>query len=180
MEKMTITEALAEVKLIGKKVEKKRETVLTNLTRVKIVPDPFKDEEGGANGALTREIQSVESHLARLCRIRGAIAKANLNTQLTLNESQKSVSEWLAWKREVAEGQLKFLADIPNKTKAALDSFTKNPSVYKDPEGKVALHEIVTNLDYPLYLKKYEQQQDLFEQLDGKLSLLNATTVVEF
>src|SRR5271154_1619796 len=107
MEKMTITEALSEVKLIEKKVTKKRETVMQNLVRAEHIPDAFVNE-GGSNKVLTSEIQSIQDLSLRLEKIRASIARANLDHDITLNEKTKSIHEWLTWKRETAEKEGQF------------------------------------------------------------------------
>ncbi len=44
MEKITITEALSEVNLLKKKIEKKKEMILANLAKFKHVPDPYEKQ----------------------------------------------------------------------------------------------------------------------------------------
>lgn len=179
MEEMTITEALAEIKLLQKKIESKRSTVTSNLVRQKQMPDPFQSD-GGGQQVMTREIQAVTDLFTRLVSIRGAIAEANLTNKITVAEETKSIHDWLTWKREVAEPLRNFYQTIHVTIKEALIRQSTNPVVYKDEEGKVHMVEMVPNADYAEFIKRAEKTQDKFERLDGLLSLRNATITVKF
>lgn len=179
MEKMTITEALAQVKLIEKKIESKTQFVLGNLFRYETQKDPF-EAKGGARQVLESEIQALQDNYRRLEKIRAAIAESNIDNQLTVGEQTRSVHEWLTFKREVAPKQIALFQTIHTQMKQRLDKDAQQPQVYKDEEGKTHLAKLVTNLDYVEYVRKYEKQQEIFETLDGLLSLKNATTVIQF
>ncbi len=179
MEKMTITEALAEVSLIQKKVAKKKETVLGNLIRYDNTADPF-EKQGGSAKALESEVQSIRDNHARLERIRAAIAHANLNETVTLGEQTKTIHEWLTWKREAATDWLGFLNSIHTGVKKLVDHQAKQPAYYKDADGTPHFSKLITNVDYGTYVKLSEKTTEMIEHLDGKLSLKNATVVIEF
>lgn len=178
MEKITITEALSEINLIKKKIEKKKEVVVANLARAKHMPDPFYNQ-GGSAEAMRAELQSIIDLDERLITIRGRISKANSANSISIEGTERSINDWLTWKREVAEEENKFFMDICNKTKANMDHWAKSPQVYKDEEGKTHLVEFESNLDYALLLKGAEKAADIIEKLDGQLSLKNALIVVE-
>lgn len=177
MSKLTITEALAEVKLIEKKVTKKRETVLANLTRYSHVQDPM-DSDGGTAAWIQQEHQAIQDLQTRLEKIRSGVADANLKTSVTVGETTKSVFEWLTWKREVAPGYLNFLKQVHMSTKTALDGQNARPGLVTDSEGKQKLAELVLNVNYLDYLKQAERANDTLEHLDGQLSLKNATVLI--
>ena len=61
MAKLTITEALAEIKTIGKRLEKKREHVKGFLFRQDVFKDPFYSE-GGSFSMIERERQARAKH----------------------------------------------------------------------------------------------------------------------
>lgn len=178
MEKMTITEALSEVNLIKKKIEKKISLVTGNLMRATHLKDPF-ESQGGSIAANKAEVQAVGDLNVRLIKVRSAIAKANLENKITIGDATRSIHDWLVWKREVSEGEQKFYTEVHTRTKAQIDQIAKQPSIYKDEEGKTHLVEFVPNVEYPEFLKKAEVLGDTLEKLDGQLSLKNATIVVE-
>lgn len=179
MEKMTITEGLAEIKLIQKKIEKKVANIKANATRFDHVPDPYA-KEGGSQELVKRELQSVADLDARLVAIRGAIALANISTKLAIGEHTKTIYDWITWKREIAEQRISMFRDVITSTRSAVDKEAKNPQAIKDLEGKVALAKLIVNADLSALQHQYEQAGSLMEQVDGKLSLKNATTFIEF
>lgn len=178
MEKITITEALSEVNLIKKKIDKKKEMILANLAKVKHVPDPYARSGGGAQANLN-ELQAIRDLGTRLMHIRGAISQANLSNRIMINGTDLSIHDWLTWKREVAPLKQKFFLDLCSKTKQNMDHWAKNPQVFKDDEGKTHLAEYESNIDYAGIMKDTEHIGDCLEKLDGQLSLKNATIVVE-
>lgn len=178
MAKITITEGLAEITLIEKKLERKRTFVLANLTRAKHIPDPF-EKDGGAAKALAAELQSYNDLQNRLIQIRKAVAEANLANSVTLNDETRTISEWLTWKREVASTAKDFASAIARELKSKMDQAQSNPGAYKDETGAVKLVEYVFNAEYPEVVKKSELLHDTYEKLDGLLSLKNATIFIE-
>ncbi len=177
MEKMTITEALSEIKLITSKVEKKRAFVKSNLIRAAHMTDPL-EKDGGSTKVLTQELQSVKDLEIRLEKVRYAIAKANIENQITLGETTKSIFEWITWKREISAASLNMTNGIHTLIKSELDKISKQPAVYLDQDQKTQIVRIIPNLDYNEFVKKAEVISDMIEQLDGKLSLKNATIVI--
>lgn len=178
MEKMTITEALSEINLLKKRIEHKKKNTLTLLIKPDHVADPYASE-GGSAEFLKREFQSIDDLNRRFVKIRSAISKANLSHEITLGERTQSIHDWLTWKREIAKDETSYVNSVVNSTKAALDDAAKNPRVYDDAEGKKQLLKYTSNVDYAAFVKKQETLAVLFEQLDGKLSLKNATILVE-
>lgn len=178
LEAMTITEALSEVKLIQKKIEKKRQFVLTNLTRFEHLKDPL-ETGGGSTKVLHAELQSIEDLQTRLETIRWAIADANSKTTLTLDGKTKSLTAWLSWKRDLADTDIAFRNSIHTSLKQSFDRAATQPQVYKTEETQTPqLAKLILNLDYGEMVKRAERTSELLEKLDGKLSLLNATIVI--
>lgn len=179
MEKITITEALAEINLISKKVTKKQTDILGNVVRVSHVKDPY-EADGGGFAHNDREHQAIKDLNKRTVRIRAAISTANTTNSLRIGDEEKTIFEWLAWKREVANPYLSFVQQVYTNVKHTLDTAANRPQLIKDEiEGKAKLVEYVTNVDYPKWLKEYEVTQEKLDRLDGLLSLKNATIVVE-
>lgn len=175
MTQITLTEALAEIKLIEKKVESKKQFVLGNLYRFKHMNDPLID----GKVKLASEMQAIQDLYGRHVVIRGKIAEANLANKITIGDQTHSIHTWLTWKREVAEKHRDIFKTVHVALKAAMDTAGRQPQVYKDDTGTIHVFEIVTNLDYQDYVKKHEETQDVIEKLDGLLSLKNATVTIE-
>ena len=73
METITITEALADIKTIGKRVAKKQEFVGSYLARVEAAKDPHA-AHGGSAKVIDSERQSISDLWRRVVTIRTAIA----------------------------------------------------------------------------------------------------------
>ena len=179
MDKMTITEALAEVKLLLAKIAKKKEVVLVNVTRYSHVADPFI-KDGGGKEMVRRELQAIRDLDIRLVRIRLAIARANLATKLTIGTVERTITEWLAWRKEVADGERSLLMAIAGNVNKTAKQAEQNPPAYKDETGKVKIADLLYNVDADAINLEAQGIDEVLGVLDGKLSLLNATTVVEF
>ena len=81
---ITITEGLAELKTIVKRVEKKKEFILAHGCRMEIVKDPFAKEGSSAPAEIAKAMQSINDLCDRIVSIRDAIACANQETELTI------------------------------------------------------------------------------------------------
>lgn len=180
MTKMTITEALAEIKLITSKLEKKRTRVLGNLMRCANQVDPL-EHEGGSVKYLESEMQSIAALEENLIKIRGAIMSANLLHVAEIMGKTKTIYEWLVWKREIVNPMKSFYQLIYTKTKESVDYADKNPHVLRKPEPGTMpeLAKMEPNLNYMEFSKKHEEVSDILSKLDGVLSLKNATIVIE-
>jgi hypothetical protein len=175
---MTITEALAEIKLIDAKVEKQRLSIRTFLTRPEALKDPLA-KDGGSEKYIAETFQSIKDLEERKVRLRRAIAQANEETTVTVGKTTKSIADWLVWRREVAPTRQVFLTQVRQTIDAArreaasrLTQVTVNGSVTNVPQ------EIVVNLSEVLLAEETEQVSDILATLDGQLSLKNATVSI--
>lgn len=168
MSKLTITEALAEIKTVTKRIENKRQFVNSSFAMDSRLRDPY-EESGGVKKKLREELQAIGDLEQRLVDLRMAIARANSTTQLTIGKRSRTVSEWLIWRREVAPATTRFYkglqAGIANAVKHKFDP-NENASV-------------VVVADQAHITETIEDIDAILGELDGKLSLLNATTFVE-
>lgn len=180
MESMTITEALAEIKLITKKVAKKREVIQGHLTRYEHLADPYA-ASGGSAQMIKEEIQSVGDLEDKLVRIREAISKANLETQVTVEGETRSIYGWLAWRREVAEESKNSFTRWYSGAANALKAAGERPQVTKEEAtGITFLVKLVGNVDLKDLAQKAERVTTMVQRLDGLLSLKNATITISF
>lgn len=183
--KMTITEALQEIKTINKRLEKKRQSIVNYLARDVRIKDPL-EKDGGSAKFITQERQAITDLETRIITIRTEIQRSNLNAKLTIGSAERSVSEWLTWRREVAEQQSKFstaIASVINKMRG--DAQKQGGRVVGHNVANVNIEqtappEIMVNIDESALLKEQELHEQTLGELDGKLSLFNATTVIEF
>jgi hypothetical protein len=179
MEKLTITEALAEVKLIGKKIEKKREFVITYLARSEYIKDPL-EKDGGSISAVASAMQSIEDLQKRLIGIRRAIQKANTENTITANGITMSIADWLTWRREVAPTTEHIYREIREKLNAMRnDAQRQGRGVVPSGTTDAKPNDIVVNLSEKELQGNIENLETILGQLDGQLSLKNATIVIE-
>lgn len=186
--KLTITEALAEIKTINKRLEKKRQSIIPYVARDVRIKDPM-EKDGGSAKFIVQERQSINDLENRIIRIRTEIQKSNLVALMTVGGvggEARTVSEWLTWRREVAEGQKSLLNGI---TKGINSLRTEAQKV----GGRVVGHnvanvnieqssppEVAVFVDEVALLKELDRHEQTLGELDGKLSLFNATTIIEF
>lgn len=185
---MTITEALAEIKTIEKRLVTKRATVLQYLCQHESLRDPF-EKDGGSREVLNRERQGIDDLEQRIVDIRAAVARSNERTSITINGKTRSVTEWLAWRKDVANGTRDFLNSMRSKIQLVrqqnqpgnvraqiLANIQQNQSI---TTGEAKPSNINVFVDENKLAKESEAFEETLGQLDGQLSLKNATTQIE-
>lgn len=172
---LTITEGLAEIKTLEKRIAKKREFCLSHLCRQDGLKDPL-EKEGGTVAAIEREQQAINDLEKRIVLIRLAIARANQGTSVEINGTAASIDSWLVWRREIAPKQKEYL----NKVVAHLNAY--RGEAQKRQVSLVEVGKQTNPSDLVVHIKEKELSEaiELLEktlgQLDGALSLKNATT----
>lgn len=177
MEKITITEALSEVNLIKKKITAKQAKITGSLTRFENQKDPY-ESDGGSTKMITSESQALNDLGRRLIKIRAEISRVNLENEITLGEETKSIHDWLVWKRELATASINFVKTVYTAVKNNMDSISRQPQVFKDDTGTTHLAKLISNIDYAEWIKLDEKLNEKLDILDGKLSLKNATILI--
>lgn len=178
---ITITEALAEIKTVNKRIETKRKNVASYLARQEGVRDPL-EKDGGSPKVIEQERQSIRDLEQRLIDLRRNIQRANDITFVTIGREERSISEWLTWRRDVAPGQKNFLAQLQaglSKIRNQAQSqgsalISANASV-----GDAKPTDIVVNINEGEIAREIEQLEETLGTLDGQLSLKNATVPIE-
>jgi len=179
MQTMTITEALAEIKTIGKRLEKKRAFVEQFLARQEGLKDPLS-REGGSVEALRETRQSIDALEERIIRIRRSIAKANDVVELSVGGRSRTIAEWLIWRREVASGRTQFLTRLQNAIGSVRSQAKQKGWNVVRAEGEAqAQTDFIVNIDERALSAEIELMEEILGSLDGQLSLKNATTMVE-
>ena len=179
---MTITEALAEIKTIGKRLAKKREAISGYVARQDNLKDPLATE-GGSVEFIKRERQGIADLEQRIVSLRAQIAAANAKTLVAVNGDSRSVADWLTWRREVAPGRQQFL----NGLRGGLDSLRKQVAAKglgllnataTVNTAEVKPTDVWVNISEKDLAAEVESLEMVLGTLDGQLSLTNATTQV--
>lgn len=175
----TITEALAEVKTIDKRIEKKQQFLLTYLVRQDVYKDPL-EKDGGSFAAIQREMQAVADLRERTVAIRRAVADANARESVTIKEQTRSIADWLTWRREVAPKVQAFLQSLSGRIVAVRKEATgKGLTVIAANVGAAsAPQDIVVYVNEQALSQQIEGIEEVLGILDGQLSLKNATVTV--
>jgi len=173
----TITEALAELATIDKRLSKKSEEMKPYVAHDDQIKDPFI-KTGGSEKYIVEQRQSFNDLQTRKINLRGAIARANAETMIQIGKQEMSVADWLVWKREcygVKSGMLKGLLSHVQGARAEAQKrgvgFVKQESV-SVPE------DIVVCLDEQALIEELDELEETYGRLDGLLSLKNATTTI--
>jgi hypothetical protein len=182
--KITITEALAEIKTINKRLVNKREAVIAYLTQPDSARDPLEGK-GGSQKFIEEERQSIDDLVQRIVTIRGKIARSNDETIITIKGKSRSLTEWLAWKRDTTALSSAFLDKMRDTIQSAR-SLAQTRGM-----GRSAMHVqasiggdqkpggITVYLDEAALNKELEEFAEIIDTFDGQLSLKNATTTIE-
>ena len=177
MTKITITEALAEIPTIEKRIEKKQEFIRSFLYRQSAVRDPH-EKDGGSAELIKRELQAITDLQTRLVKIRALIQEANAKNTITIGDQTNTIVDWLTWRREVAPRQQSFLQDIANRLNGMRREANNKGVSVCDKDAGYSL-DIVVNLNEKELAEKIENMEIILGALDGQLSLKNATITIE-
>lgn len=177
MAQLTITEALAETKTIAKRLESKRQFVGQYLFRQDFLKDPL-EKDGGSRAAIQRERQAIGDLEERVIAIRSAITEANRTTSLTVQGRTRTIQDWLTWRREVSEGQKTFLQKIRSAVDQARKQAQQQGIKMVAGQPATAPNDVIVNVDEQALAKEAEEMELVLGELDGLLSLKNATVLV--
>lgn len=185
MSAITITESLQEIKTINKRLEKKTAALAPYLARDTRNRDPLA-KDGGSEKFIVEERQSINDLQERIIGIRTAIQKSNLASSVTVGGKSRTVAEWLTWRREVANAQVNLLSSMSQGLHNIRNEIQKKGG--KVVAAAVAVNEafdpagppeVIVNVDEKELIQEREKLEQMLGDLDGKLSLFNATTVVD-
>lgn len=178
---LMITEALAEIKTVQKRIEKKREFVGGFLGRQDGVRDPL-EKDGGSVEAIKRERQAIADLESRIVALRRGIQTANEMTTVTVNGATRSIADWLVWRRDVAPGQKKFLGSLRASLTSIRDQAKKQGVSIVSATASTAAEkptDFIINISEQELADETEALEDTLGQLDGQLSLKNATIAIQ-
>lgn len=174
---MTITEALAELKTVDKRLTAKQQFVQDYAFRVETLKDPF-EKDGGSEKKISEEMQAISDLEKRAVSLRRAIQSANEATVLKIGNSEMTIADWLVWRREIAPIRETFLYGLRQRLLACRDAVRKqNVNWGSNPAPEKPI-DIIVNIDESKLSKDLEEIKDILGQLDGQLSLKNATVMI--
>lgn len=179
---LTITEALAEIKTIGKRIDKKREFVTAFLFRQEGLKDPL-EKDGGSVEVIRRERQAIRDMELRIVNLRRGIARANETTEVQIGSNVMSVADWLTWRRDVAPGIQTFQATLRARLSNLRDQAKRQGSAVIGAVATVQTdakpQDFMVNIDEGALARDIEEMEAILGTLDGQLSLKNATVMIE-
>jgi hypothetical protein len=172
---MTVTEALAEIKTIVKRIASKREFIVKYLYRVDVLKDPL-EKDGGSKEAIEREQQAIRDLEQRIVDLRRGIQTANEETKINIGTTEKSIADWLVWRREVAPGLEMFQNRLSSQLAVIRDTVKRQASTYNPTSSQTEKPaDVVVNISEQELASNKEYLDSILGQLDGQLSLKNAT-----
>lgn len=177
MPQITITEALAELRTIDRRIQKKREFVTTYLLRQEMFKDPL-EKDGGSVSAIRRELQSIHDLEERKILIRRAIQHANESTTVTVGKQTRSIADWLVWKRDVAPSLQTFLTQVRGKIEQARQEAARKGAGLSTSAESAKPNDVIVNVNEQELARDIEALEETLGALDGQLSLKNATVLI--
>lgn len=176
---MTITEGLAEIKTVVKRLAEKRQFILDHLSRRADTIDPLaRQGSGSSEKAVLEALQSHSDLCNCIVTIRRAIRRANEATEVTVSGHTMSIADWLVWRRESLVQQNSTNVAIQQQIRVLRSSMTKaggsvNPK--EDPKGS----DMLLHINEKALATNIEELAAIETTLDGALSLANATIQIE-
>lgn len=174
----TITEALAEIKTIKARIDKRRGGYMQYVVRDARAKDPL-EMEGGSVEFVRRERQAIGDLQQRVVDIRTAIQRANLETTLTVQGVTKTVAEWLNWRREVSAEQKNELAALTKGMTDARRLVQQRGGKVAESDAQAGASDVVVMVSERDLAAATDHIELVLGELDGKLSLMNATTLID-
>ena len=177
MSTLSITEALAEIKTIDRRIEKKREFVKAHLFRLEALKDPH-DKKGGSALVIRQERQAIKDLEEHKVSLRRRIQAANERTMLCIEGQERSIADWLVWRREVAPGRKDAIRNISATIKSVREQAMQK-GVQVVAGAPQTPQDLIINIDEAAVAQESEALEIILGTLDGQLSLKNATTMIE-
>ena len=177
--KLTITEALGEIKTILKKIESKRKFIGNHIMRQKQFTDPLEND-GGSVKLIEQDMQAIEDLFKRMVAIRIAVQEANRKTKIAVGKISMTISEWLAWRKEVAPVQIGFYKHLLAGINSVRDEAIRNRAKFVSREQDATEpRDVIVHFSKKTLADRLESFETALTELDAQLSLKNATVTIE-
>jgi hypothetical protein len=174
---MTITEALAEIKTIDKRILAKRSFIETYLYRIDSLRDPH-EKDGGSASLIQNEFQAIKDLEDRVIALRNGIQKANETNKITVEGDERTIADWLVWRREISTRRGQFLNRLRLNLSSARDAVKSGRINFGAGQTPSTPADLIVNINEQELNKEHEKLQNILGQLDGQLSLKNATVMI--
>lgn len=204
-EKMTITEALTELKLLDKRIQKAiNECVFIGI----YVPRKSAQSELDIADDIRSTYQSAKALIARRNAIKNAVVLSNATTKVVVGDTSYTVAEAIDMKAHAMEYNRQMLNNMANRLSNVRSNYTKvadqverdandiaakvagaNTAEAKASDIYTVTHDkyvednqptIVDPLDLAKVITELANETDTFvTKIDSALSVINATTVIE-
>lgn len=181
MTEMTVMEGLAELKTIPKRIERKREFMQDYVVRQEMMKDPLA-EDGGSAKVIDQERQAIVDLTERMISIRRAIARTNAEFTIAIGGQERSIQDWLVWRREVSPVLSRIQGNLRQAVGSARDQATKkgfNVRKADDESVNGKPTDVIVNINEMSLGKEIENMEVILGALDGQLSLRNATLTIK-
>lgn len=177
MKQMTVTEALAERATIAKRIQKKMTAIGPYLAKLEKTKDPLEGD-GGSKKYVAETRQSILDLAYRSTVITRLIAESNQLVNVTVSGVERTIAEWLIWRRETAPLLQTHFETMRRHVSALRDEASRKTVGLRETEGGQP-DDIVVMFSETELNGEIENLEQVLGDLDGRLSLSNATTLIE-
>lgn len=175
----SITQALAEIKTIGKRISKKHELITGHLARQDSIRDPFEKDGTTEAEVIERETQAIKDLETRLIALRVAILAANNKTTISIEGETHTITQWLIWKREVAPLIKRRFDELTMKiAQLRKEIQQKGLAVITTGDRATRPQDVLININEHELALEREKLEKIMGDLDGELSQKNATVEI--
>lgn len=183
MRKMTVTEALAEIRVLEKRLDKERNFAGQFCARISTVRDPL-EKEGGSPAAVAASVQKIADLEANVVAIRKAIQDANAATELSIDTDflpspVTTVQTWLMWKREVMPKRIGWINGVLQAIERSRNEIRQKHAGGVKVGDVLVDVQLTVDIDEAALRAESKELEAMVEKVDGLLNLKNATTVIE-
>lgn len=174
---MTVSEALAEIKTLTKRIADKQDFIHKSLGRPEYARDPFA-EQGGARSALNAAFQSLRDLEERLAGLRMSILASNMKTTVTIGKITATIQRWLTLRREVLPQRRQFIQKLLDEIQNTRANAQRQGNQVVRDGTPARPTDLLLHVDEIALFTEREEIDTILWDLDGRLSQSNATTQV--
>ena len=95
-----------------------------------------------------------------------------------VKSENRSIADWLVWRRDVASNLQRFLLELRQKIESARNAARNKGVTLTSGEGSRP-DDIIVNINEQMISKNIEHLEEILGTLDGLLSLKNATITLD-
>ena len=173
---MKIIEAMKEMPLIIKKVNAHNQKISQYSSTLSTVKDlPFGTVEGQTKEVASL-VQSNEDLIKRYLMLQRSLAFTNTQIKVEINGDSKTIAEWLHIRNAGIHSNNGLYGAMVN-TYRALNTNRANAMIgeVRTDLSETAL-QVIRCYDQKMADEKIESLTDIYDQIDAKLEVVNATT----